>query len=208
MLVDKTVAEFINELASDSPAPGGGSTAALAGALAGALATMVCNLTIGNDKYAAVEDAARTAREKAGSITAKLTACIEDDTKAFNAVMASFKMPKSTDEEKRLRTVAIQQATKEATLLPLAVAGLCLEVLKLSGEILSIGNANAASDAAVAGLMAHAGLKGALYNVKINLLGIKDSGFVQTVKGRMEVLVVQAAKLSEDLEQNADIKIS
>ena len=200
MLVEKTVSQFIRELGSDSPAPGGGSTAALAGALAAALTSMVCRLTANSAKYAAVHGTARAILDKSERLAQKLTAYIDEDTQAFNAVMAAYKLPKATEEEKQLRAEAIQKATVGATMLPLKVAEHCLEVLDLAGQILAIGNANAASDAAVSGLMAHAGLKGALYNVKINLGGIKDAGFVRDATDRMAALGEQADRLQQELE--------
>ncbi len=208
MLVEKTVNQFISELASDSPAPGGGSTAALAGTLAGALTAMVCSLTVKSAKYAEVHGATLVILDKARGLTEKLSACIDEDTQAFNAVMAAFKLPKDSEEQKAVRTAAVQEATKKATLLPLKVAELCLELMALADKALTIGNINAASDAAVAGLLAHAGLKGALYNVRINLPGIKDTGFVEDIKRRMVVLYEQADALSKRLEDNADGKIT
>lgn len=204
MLVEKTISEFISELGSDSPAPGGGSTAALAGALAGALTGMVCSLTVKSAKYADVHDAVQAILDQSRSLTGKLTAYIDEDTQAFNAVMAAFKMPKDSDEEKAVRTAAIQQATKQATLLPLKVAELCLDLISLAGKALAIGNVNAASDAAVAGLLAHAGLKGALYNVRINLPGIKDTAFVDEIRQAMVFIVKQGDMLNRELELAAD----
>lgn len=208
MLVEKTVSQFISELASDSPAPGGGSTAALAGALAGALTAMVCRLTVKTAKYAEVHEATQVILDKARGLTEKLSACIDEDTEAFNAVMAAFKMPKESEEQNAVRMTAVQEATKEATLLPLRVAELCLELMALADKTLTIGNINAASDAAVAGLLANAGLKGALYNVRINLPGIKDTGFVEDTKRRMVMIYEQADALNKKLDDNANRKLA
>ena len=182
MLMTKSVQDFITELAADSAAPGGGSAAALAGCLGAALTKMVCNLSLDEAKFGAVLPEIEAIRTESGDLLAKLTRAVDEDAAAFNEVMAAYKLPKATDEEKIARLAAIQQSMKQAALLPLGVAGDCLAVLKLAGRILPIGNANAASDAAVSGLMAYAALQGAIYNVKINLGSIKDADFCQKTR--------------------------
>ena len=177
MLMEKTVRCFVTELASDSPAPGGGSAAALAGSLGAALTTMVCNLSTDEEKFKQSLPEIQSIRSEAATLMEKLMLAVDEDAQAFNEVMDAYKLPKTSDEEKSKRLATIQQSMKKAALLPLAVAGDCLEALKLAHRILPIGNANAASDAAVAGLMAYAAIQGALYNVKINLGFIKDTDF-------------------------------
>ncbi len=199
MLVQMKISDFLEELGSNSPAPGGGSISALAGALAGALTAMVCRLTIGNSKYEEVKSEIEGILEEADSLRNILACCVDADTEAFNKVMAAYKLPKATDEEKAVRTNAIQRSMQHAANLPLDVAECCLKVLAMAGRVLTIGNANAASDAAVAGLMAHAGLHGALYNVKINLGSIKDQTFVAATKVKIQTIVDQDNKLHAEL---------
>lgn len=199
MLMTKSVQDFITELAADSAAPGGGSAAALAGCLGAALTKMVCNLSLDEAKFGAVLPEIEAIRTESGDLLAKLTRAVDEDAAAFNEVMAAYKLPKATDEEKTARLAAIQQSMKQAALLPLGVAGDCLAVLKLAGRILPIGNANAASDAAVSGLMAYAALQGALYNVKINLGFIKDADFCQKTCEQIAAISDEAKKENADL---------
>lgn len=207
MLVDKKISEFLTELKSDSPAPGGGSAAALAGAVGAALAIMVGNLTINNDKYISSHT---EVNNLIGQLEIKLTDLekyIDEDTKAFNQVMQAYKLPKNTDEEKNLRSQAIQQALQFASQLPLQVAKICLEILERSIQMLEIGNVNAASDAAVAGRMAHAAMWSALYNVKINLSAIKDQNFVVDMNKQVSGIVDYSEALFKNLVHKANEKI-
>ena len=194
MLITKSVQDFITELAADSAAPGGGSAAALAGCLGAALTKMVCNLSLDEAKFGAVLPEIQAIQSQAADLLTKLTRAVDEDAAAFNEVMATYKLPKATEEEKTARLALIQQSMKKAALLPLSVAGDCLEVLKLAGRILPIGNANAASDAAVSGLMAYAALQGALYNVKINLGSIKDADFCQDTRQKIAAISDAAKK--------------
>lgn len=203
MLTQLTVTDFLAELGSDSPAPGGGSIAALAGALGGALTTMVCRLTSGNPKYGEVQDEVESILAQADQLVFGLTKAVDADTEAFNKVMAAYRLPKATEAEKNMRSEAIQQAMQQAASLPLKVAQCCAKILAMAQRILVIGNANAASDAAVAGLMAHAGLHGALYNVKINLSSIKDESFVADTKAQSAAIADEAEKLYAQLWQTA-----
>ena len=194
MLITKSVQDFITELAADSAAPGGGSAAALAGCLGAALTKMVCNLSLDEAKFGAVLPEIQAIQTQAADLLAKLTRAVDEDAAAFNEVMAAYKLPKATEEEKTARLALIQQSMKKAALLPLSVAGDCLEVLKLAGRILPIGNANAASDAAVSGLMAYAALQGAIYNVKINLGSIKDADFCRDTRQKIAAISDAAKK--------------
>lgn len=199
MLMQMKLSEFLEELGSSSPAPGGGSISALAGALGGALAAMVCRLTVGNSKYTEVQPEIEAILVQADQLTSMLARCVDADTEAFNKVMAAYKLPKVTDAEKSIRGEAIQQAMIAATKLPLEVAVSCLQVLSLAVRVLAIGNSNAASDASVAGLMAHAGLHGALYNVKINLGSIKDPNIQTDIQVKVASVVEQDEHLHREL---------
>lgn len=199
MLIDLKVRDFIAELSSDSPAPGGGSAAALAGALGAALSAMVCRLTVDNEKFAAVDAEVRSILKQSEQLQQQLLKDIDEDALAFEAVMAAFKLPKATDAEKAARLSAIQQALKTAADKPFSVAESCLSVLELAVRILPIGNPNAASDAAVAGLMANAAVQGALFNVKINLGSIKDEAYVKETRSRMQALNEKATALVRTL---------
>ncbi|SDF67867.1 cyclodeaminase/cyclohydrolase family protein [Sporolituus thermophilus] len=202
MLVNKTIVEFIDELASASPAPGGGSTAALAGALGAALCAMVAKLTSG-DKFQDVAAEVREISAAASDLKDRLLRYVDEDTAAFNKVMAAYRLPKQAAEEKERRTAAIQQALKEAADLPMAVAQACLDVLRLAVRVIKVGNPNAASDAAVAGALAYAALQGALYNVKINLSSIKDEEYTTRMKAKIVEVVERSVNANREIEDLA-----
>lgn len=183
-----SISPFLDEVASSSPAPGGGSVAALAGALGTALSSMVCRLTIGKKKYAGVEEEMKTILAGSEELRQKFTRLIAQDAEAFNRVMEAFGLPKDTDDQKALRTAAIQSATKEAALVPLEVMKHALDALSLAKRVAEKGNANSASDAGVAALMLHAASEGAALNVRINLAGITDPDFVGWKSGEVESL--------------------
>jgi formiminotetrahydrofolate cyclodeaminase len=207
VLINKSITEFLVELKSDSAAPGGGSAAALAGAIGAALGIMVGNLTVSSAKYEAAHEESRKLISDLEKCLAALERYIDEDTEAFNNVINAYKLSKSTEEEKLRRSDAIQEALKGASNLPLKVATVCLEVLELSGKMLSIGNTNAASDAAVAGRMAQAAMWSAIYNVRINLGSIKDLDFVAELKGNIEDIVVRSEALMAQLTKTVDEKI-
>ncbi len=186
MLVDKTIKDFLLETASDSPAPGGGSIAALCGALGAALGSMVCNLTIGKEKYQSVEGEFKELLPTLEKNISKLSQLIDDDTNAFNDVMSAFKLPKDTDDQKAKRSEAIQAGYKKAISVPLETAQTCLKTLSLMERVVTKGNQNAITDGAVGALASETAIKGALLNVKINLTSIKDQSYVQTVKAQIK----------------------
>jgi glutamate formiminotransferase / formiminotetrahydrofolate cyclodeaminase len=189
---------FVDEVSSESPAPGGGSVAALAGSLAAALAAMVANLTVGKKGYENAWDSMSDLAVQAQDVKARLVRAVDEDTQAFNAVMAAMKLPKGTAEEKAARDAAIQEGNKQAALVPLETARACLQALKLAGQAVS-GNRNSASDAGVAALMAVAGLHGAALNVLINLGAIHDAGFVATMKKEVASLRAEADRLRDQV---------
>ncbi len=194
MLMEMTVQEFLSELASDSPAPGGGSVSALAGGLAAALLSMVANLTTDT------REAERVLTE-AGELRGSLEADVDADTAAFNRVMDAFRLPKGSDQDKEVRSQAIQQALQGAATHPLKVAQRCLQVLELCRWAVKSGNPNALSDAGVASLLAFSGIKGALYNVDINLQSIKDPEFKGEMVRKRDEILARAYKIQEELEE-------
>ncbi|WP_276789017.1 cyclodeaminase/cyclohydrolase family protein [Veillonella magna] len=183
-----SVEAFINETGSSSPAPGGGSIAALNAASAAALVEMVASLTIGKEKYAAVEADMKAVQAKASELKTKFVNFIDEDSNAFNKIMAAFKLPKGTDEEKAVRSEAIQTATKEAALVPFYVGEAANELFALAEEVITKGNQNAVTDGAVAAMNARVAVKGAFLNVKINLGSIKDEAFVAELNAKMEAI--------------------
>jgi methenyltetrahydrofolate cyclohydrolase len=203
-LVNKTVADFNNELASTSPAPGGGSVSALAGSMGTALISMVCQLTIGKKKYLAVEEDMKQAYAKSESLRIQITELIDKDTDAFNQVMAAFALPKAADEEKAIRDAAIEAATKEATLIPLEVMKVCREAIGLSLIVATKGNTNALSDAGVSALMLKSACRGAYYNVKINLASLKDTNFISNIHRQANELLAGTDKTAGDVLKHVE----
>jgi formiminotetrahydrofolate cyclodeaminase len=189
MLTKRTITEFLDETASNSPAPGGGSVAALSAALGIALTSMVCRLTIGKKKYADVQMDMELVVAKAEQLRERATTIIDEDTRAFDQVMAAFSMPKETDEQKSTRGDAIQQATKDAALVPLKLMYLCQEAMPLVQTVAEKGNQNSLSDAGVAALMLSAACEGAALNVKINLATLTDRTFVAETKMKADVVL-------------------
>lgn len=183
-----SVEGFINETGSSSPAPGGGSIAALNGAAGAALIEMVASLTIGKEKYAAVEAEMKEIQSKAHEMKAQFLAYIDEDSAAFNKIMAAFKLPKDTEEDKKARSAAIQEATKGAALVPFKIGELANALLPLAATVIEKGNQNAITDGAVATMNARTSVHGAFLNVKINLGSIKDEAFVADLNAKMEAI--------------------
>lgn len=173
------VKPFLDALASDSPAPGGGSAAALSGAMGAALVAMICRLTIGKKKFADVEKEAMEILDQAEALRGRLTDLVQEDADAYLRVMDAYHMPKTTVSEKDARIKAIDAALRDATHVPLETARACAQVIDLGDVIAQIGNPNASSDAGVAVLCAATGLRGAALNVHINLATVKDPAFTE-----------------------------
>ncbi|MBF6613432.1 MAG: cyclodeaminase/cyclohydrolase family protein [Chloroflexi bacterium] len=187
-LAKMTVEEFIEELASANPTPGGGSASALAGAMAAAMVEMACNLTVGREKFRDVEVELQTVRGRAKDLRLRMLAAVDKDTEAYNAVSQAYKLPRTGDTEKAARTAAIQSALQYATEVPLKVARAAAETSELAVVAMEKSNPNVASDARVARLLADAARDGAIANVEINLGSINDSAFVEQMKTELEGL--------------------
>ncbi len=194
-----SLSRFADELSMDSPTPGGGSTAALSGALSGALTAMVANLTVGKKGYEnAFEELTQTAI-RAQELKDECLRLVDLDTAAFNKVMDAMRLPKAADEQKAEREAAVEAATKEATLVPLQLLGLSVELLKLAKVVARKGNRNSLSDAGVAALTARAAADGAYYNVRINLPGIRDVAFREETRKNAIALKSGARRLSSEI---------
>ena len=195
-LTELTVRGFADLLGSDAPAPGGGSAAALAGALGAALTAMVGSLTVGKKKYAEFDGLARETLEKARDLEHRFLDVMQRDTEAFNAVSAVFAMPKGTDEEKTARSQAMQQALQGCTRTPFEMMELSLEALRLTEGLVDRSNANAASDLGCAALHLGCAIQGAWLNVLINLGSIRDVAFAAQYRTRGQILLDEALPLS------------
>jgi glutamate formiminotransferase/formiminotetrahydrofolate cyclodeaminase len=192
------VRNFVDEVASESPAPGGGSVSALAGALGAAMAAMVANLTVGKKGYEAAWAEMSDLATKSQGIKASLVRAVDEDTAAFNDLMEAMSLPKATEEQKRLRGEALQKGYRIAAEVPLQTAETCLEAIRVCIGAAAKGNANSASDVGVGALLARAAVEGAVLNVLINLGSITDAGFVAGMKERSRKLVDEAERLKNE----------
>ena len=208
MASNETIQGFLDGLASSAPTPGGGGAAAISGAMGAALLSMVCNLTIGKKKYVEVEEELKGILVQSEALRAKLTGMIADDVEAFDAVMAAYGLPKSSDEEKAARSAKIQEVLKVATDVPLACCKACREVIDLAQAVADKGNLNVISDAGVAVLSAHAGLRSAALNVYVNAKGLDDRAFAQSRLDELEALLGEAGARNEAIYEVVKAKVN
>ena len=195
-LIDKSLREFVDLLASGEPTPGGGSAAAMTGAQGAALVAMVCGLTAGRPKYAEHDGLARETIIAANAVKDGLLEALDRDSEAYLGVVAVFSMPKDSEEEKRTRKAAMQQALKASTLSPYEMMKLSAEGLRLARAVAGKCNVNAASDLGVAALSLRAALEGGWSNVLINLGGIEDEAFVREYREKGEALLEEGLSMA------------
>jgi formiminotetrahydrofolate cyclodeaminase len=201
MLVDKTVKDFLEELASGSPAPGGGSVAALCGSLASALCSMVCRLTVDKKMYETVSDELKIILEKTEFYRKEFTRLIDEDTEAFNLVMEAYKLPKASDEDKTKRKNAIEVALKKAADIPMEVLKHVSEMIEFSIIVANKGNINSLSDSSVAALLLQSAGVAALYNIIINLKQIKDQKYVEAKQNEINIYTEKIESFSSIIKE-------
>ena len=199
MLTDLKITEFLEKTASGTAIPGGGSVAALAGALGASLSEMVANLTIGRKGYEASDAEMKDLMNSARMLRDKLAKDIDRDSEAYAQVLAAFKLPKSTEEEKKQRQEAVQKGFMAAASVPLSVAEDALSVMELAELAVEKGNKNTITDGAVAAMMARAAVLSAIYNVTINLSSITDKGFKTEVNNQAEELKKAANEKEKEI---------
>ena len=207
MFQEQQLQTFLDQLASKASTPGGGSAAAIMGAMGAALVSMVANLTVGKQKYQHVEEEMQDFLERSEDMRARLTGMIQEDVDVFDKVMAAYGMARETEAEKTARSEAIQAALKEATDVPLACAQLCADVIELCRPVAEKGNLNVISDAGVAVLAAHAALRSAALNVYINIGGIRDQEFVQDRRNKLEFVLSGAGVATETVYELVKSKL-
>ena len=203
-LVNMKVTDFVDEVSRDTPAPGGGSIAALSGAIGSALASMVVNLSVGKGEYDAQYGELCELAERAQAIKDQLVRAVDEDTEAFNEVIAGIRMPKDTPEQLEVRAKAIRAGYKTAAEVPLQTAKLCREVLDLCQQAADIGNEAVMSDAGVGALMARAGVQGAIHNVRINLPHTKDEAFIAEMKQELGALLSESKSICESIQDQVE----
>ncbi|PKM11670.1 MAG: methenyltetrahydrofolate cyclohydrolase [Gammaproteobacteria bacterium HGW-Gammaproteobacteria-3] len=206
-LKDKTLQVFLDELAGKAPTPGGGSVAAILGAQAAALISMVCNLTIGKPRYAEVEAAMQDLLQQSEALRAQLTALIQADVDVFDRLTAGYALPKTTPAEQAARSDAVQTILKQAAEVPLACAGACAEAIRLSQSAADIGNLNVVSDAGVAAMAAYAGLKSAALNVYVNVGSLKDRAVADEKLARLESILSSVDVAAEEIYRRVQARL-
>ena len=197
MIVDRSIRGFLDELASSAPTPGGGSAAALVGAVGAALLAMVGNLTAGKKGYEAVDRSMRDLVAESDRLRGELTRLADEDVRVFGEVMAAYRMPRGDDAERAARRAAIQSALLDATEAPLELARVCAEVIDLAATAAEEGNSNVVSDAGVGVVAAHAALRAAALNVWINAGSIEDREFADRAVAELERLLAVGAERTE-----------
>lgn len=211
LLMEMTLEKYSDVLASNEPAPGGGSTAALSGLMASALTMMVVNLSVGKKSYEALDEAIKQKFiedfHNVEGLKKELSQLVDEDTAAFNKFMEAMKMPKDTEEQKKVREEKMQKASIYALEIPLKTAEKCLGILQNQEVIATYGNKNAISDVGVGALMALAGLEGAVLNVKINIPGIMDERIKNTASVKVEKLLTEGARLQKNIMEIVNKRI-
>ncbi len=187
-LVEQRVIDFVAVTASKEPTPGGGAIAALTAATGAALAEMVANLTFGKKGYEAVQTEMEALQAKAKAIRERMLELSQADADVFNIFMHALGLPKNTDEEKAERTAAIQQAYKDAAMVPFEIGELAYQIFDLAELASCKGNQNLITDGIIAAINARAAVKSAFLNVRINLSGIKDESFVAGLISKMHAI--------------------
>ncbi len=195
---DLTIRDYLERLAGDDPAPGGGSAAALAGALAAASARMVGSFTVGKKKYTDAEDEIRAHLQAIDELREEMLRLVQDDVTAFGGVGAAYAMPKETGEQTRARSAAIQEALREAAAVPLRLAEACVRLAEHLPPLATKGNQNLVSDVGVAATLCRAACECAWLNVEVNLAYIKDEEFVATTRAKVEELLGEVRDTCED----------
>ena len=188
-LVELPIKLFLDRVAGDSATPGGGSVAALAGALSAALCAMVARLTVGKEKYREVWKEMERVRDGADRLGSQLQELVEDDTAAYNHVMAAYRLPKDGEEQKAIRRQSIEEATKQAALVPLETLRKLAELVDLVAEVVDKGNPNGVTDAGVAAHLIRAAAIGAAYNVRINVSGMAEKDFASRLEDEVTQLL-------------------
>ncbi|MBM3240445.1 cyclodeaminase/cyclohydrolase family protein [Candidatus Poribacteria bacterium] len=199
MYINEPMKKYLDDTASGEPTPGGGSVAALVGALGAALTSMVCNFTVGKEKYKDVEAEVTEILSQAENLRGDLAELMQADTEAYSQVSAAYGMPRKSSKEKEARTAAIQEALKAALQVPLKAAMRCYDVLKLNEPLVEKGNSNLISDVGVAVALAESALQSAALNVEINLVSIKDEEFCKGVRETLDPIVAEGTKIKAEV---------
>lgn len=207
MYIDQSIKKYLEDLGTKLPAPGGGSAAALVGAIAAGLASMVCNFTIGNEKFADSQEEARGILSLVTGLQQELCRLIDEDVKAYGKVNLAYKLPKNTEEEKVKRALAIQKALKEAMRVPMQIAHASFQLLEVSERLMEIGNPGLITDTGMVAILAYAALESARLNVEINLASITDKEFVQQKRAVLNPLMEKGRLIKDEVSKKVEAQV-
>lgn len=208
MYLERPLKDFIKDTSSRTPTPGGGSVAALVGALGSALLSMVGNFTRGKKKFESVQDEVKKILQELDSYTSRFCELIEEDISAYQNFSRVLSLPKNTQQEQKARAKAMEDALKRAAQVPLKTAGYSLELLKVASRLLTIGNPNLISDVGVGAILAKATLESAALNVEINLSYIKDVDFIKEKRESLRSVLIEGEKLAGKIVEEVQKKIA
>ncbi len=198
MYRDKPLSYFLDKLCSNSPEPGGGSASALVGAIAASLAGMLASLTINKKGYEDQWEKMKEYYEKAKKLKDEMLELLQKDTEAFDDAAKAFKLPKNTEEEKKIRAEAIETGLKKATQVPLSIMEKSLEISRLALEVLKKGNKMAITDGAISAIFANATAVGAMFNVRINFTWMKDREYIEKTEQRLDEIIKETEKIKNE----------
>jgi formiminotetrahydrofolate cyclodeaminase len=196
-----SIGSFAELVAAGTPTPGGGSVAAYCGVLAASLGQMMCNITIGKPKYAAAESRLSEITDQLERLSGRLRELIADDAASFDAVLAAYRLPKETDDEKAKRAEQVQIAMQRAVDVPFETARRSFDVLKLLSELAEIGTPSALSDVAVGAQLAKVAIRGASYNVNVNLNSLSDPELAEKTRLEMDSIVHQGSTIASEVSR-------
>jgi len=199
LYIDQSIKKYIEDLSAKLPAPGGGSVAALTGALAAGLISMVCNFTIGNPRFSDSQEECRGMLSSVSGIKDELSKLIDEDVRVYGKVSLAYKLPKETEEQKIKRAIAVQKALKEAIQVPQQVLRLSFQILEFSARLVEIGNPGLITDTGMAAILSHSAMESALFNVEINLSNIDDREFVEKTRCALNPLMEKGRKIKEEV---------
>jgi formiminotetrahydrofolate cyclodeaminase len=207
MNIDDSIRNYLDEISSSSPTPGGGNVSAFSGAVASSLGIMVCNLTIGKKKYADVEEEIKDIKFELSVAKEEFLNLAEKDNQAFDKVMKAFKLPKDTDEQKKVRTESIEAATLEAAEAPAEVLKYCCKIVQLFQTLAEKGNQNSISDAGVAAALISTAAEGAYLNVLINCSSLSNQTVAREILKKNEIILSEVKKSGEEISEAIKSKL-
>lgn len=206
--LDQSIKKYLDDLSAKLPAPGGGSVAALTGALAAGLVSMVCNFTIGNPKFPDSQEECKGMLSSVTSIKEELSKLIDEDVRVYGKVSLAYRLPKDTEEQKVKRAVAIQNVLKEAERIPEHILKLSYNLLELSARLVEAGNPGLITDTGMAAILSYSAMESALLNVEINLSRMVDKEFIEKTRSDLSLLMEKGRGIRDEITTKVNAKLA